>query len=87
VRKNILSIKHASDINSEEAGQAADEGFAEFLKDKNILAETEGNFWLCVAEDLNMIVFYACVFHACNSQISVHDDTATLSHLSLFLSL
>jgi hypothetical protein len=42
-----------------------------------VLAETEGNFWLCVAEDLNMIVFYAFIFRAFNSQISVHDDTAT----------
>ena len=41
------------------------------------LAETQGNFWLCVVEDLNMIVFYAFVFRAFSSQISVHDDTAT----------
>jgi len=42
-----------------------------------VLAETQGNFWLCVAEDLNMIVVYAFIFRACSSQISVHDDTAT----------
>jgi hypothetical protein len=42
-----------------------------------VLEETEANFWLCVAEDLNMIVFYAFIFRAFNSQISVHDDTTT----------
>lgn len=61
----------------ENNGMSNSQEYETFLKEKIILAETEGNFWLCVAEDLNMIVFYAFIFRACNSQISVHDDTAT----------
>lgn len=61
----------------ENDGMPNSQEYEKFLQEKIILAETEGNFWLCVAEDLNMIVFYAFIFRACNSQISVHDDTAT----------
>ena len=39
--------------------------------------ETENNFWLCVVEDLNTIVSYALIYRACDSQVSVHDDTTT----------
>ena len=39
--------------------------------------ETENNFWLCVVEDLNTIVAYALIYRACDSQVSIHDDTTT----------
>lgn len=39
--------------------------------------ETENNFWLCVVGDLNLIVCYALIYRACDSQISIHDDAST----------
>ena len=39
--------------------------------------ETENNFWLCVVGDLNLIVCYALIYRACDSQISIHDDVST----------
>jgi hypothetical protein len=39
--------------------------------------ETENNFWLCVVGDLNLIVCYALIYRACDSQVSIHDDTST----------
>ena len=41
------------------------------------LFETENTFWLCVVEDLNTIVCYVLIYRACDSQVSIHDDTAT----------
>lgn len=39
--------------------------------------ETENNFWLCVVGDLNLIVCYALIYRACDSQVSIHDDAST----------
>lgn len=44
---------------------------------KDKVFETENTFWLCVVEDLNTIVCYALVYRACDSQVSIHDDTTT----------
>ncbi len=52
-------------------------GFLGQVESENLRFETECNFWLCVVEDLNTIVSYALIYRACDSQVSIHDDTAT----------
>ncbi len=50
-------------------------GLPDSREDKSF--ETENNFWLCVVGDLNLIVCYALIYRACDSQVSIHDDAST----------